>query len=348
MYKKFFISFLTLTIAFIFICTSLVFFVDPFNHYRANQDKTKIIYQLPYYQNIGIAKYAPYDTLITGSSMTQNFNALCFNEKFCCDAIRLSFDGGILSDYCTLLTCATKYNPNLKYIYFGLDNYLITADSSLLNETNRIPDYLSDTNPFNDVKYLLNKDVVFNYTRTYFSYKFSDSYDFYKMHSWDNGTVNFSKDSVLNGYIHPIPQSEKKSDFFIKEAKTLANNIGCIVKNNPNIEFIFFAPPYSILYWNTILVEGKLPATITAIAKVYESLFQFDNVRIFYFQDNKEMIVNLDNYKDPTHYRTSYNEYMLECFATGKNELSSETYRYTLTEMQNWVENYNFDLLFKG
>ncbi|MBQ8783714.1 MAG: hypothetical protein IJZ57_08090 [Clostridia bacterium] len=346
MYKKFFRIFLSLSFSLLLICGSLVFAIDPFYHYRANQDKTKIIYQLPYYQNVGIAKYAQYDTLITGSSMTQNFNALHFNKELNCDAVRLSFDGGILSDFRALLDSAISNNKELKRVFFGLDNYLITADSKLVDETNRIPDYLIDNNIFSDVNYLFNKDVLLKYTRTHFAYKYSDSYDFYKMHSWDNGSIVFSKQKVLENYTMPTEQKVLSRKYFMSNSEEVISELSYFIKNNPHIEFVFFAPPYSILYWNTLLTEGKLPATIAAMKNVYGALLRFENVRIFFFQDNKEMITNLDKYKDATHYCSEYNEYMLSCFSNGKNELTVDNYITTLEKMEYWANNYNYAPIF--
>ena len=345
MYKRFFIKFLSLFLTAILILGGFVFAIDPFNHYRAEEDLTKIIYQMPYYQNIGIASYTKYDTLITGSSMTQNFRANLFDKAMNCHAIRLSFDGGIVDDYCKLIETSTQDNPQLKQIFFGLDNYLITSDSKLLNEIDRIPLYLSDNNILNDVQYLLNKDVVFNYIRTYFAYKFSNTYDFYEMHAWDNGSVHFSAQSVLANYSSPQKSAPHNEFAFQSSAQYIIDKLSTYIKNYPEIDFILFAPPYSILYWHSILNEGKLNATIEALRLTYCELLKFDNVRIFYFQNIPELITNLDNYNDATHYRSTYNEYMLDCFVNGENEITKDNYVAVLEDMKQLAISYDYDTL---
>lgn len=346
MYKKFFIGVVSVTLCILLIIGSVVFIVDPFNHYRADEDLTKIIYQMPYYQNVGIAKHAEYDTLITGTSMTQNFRADQFDEKLGCQAVRLSFDGGIISDFCALLKTAFESNNNLNRVYFGLDNYLITEDSNLNNETARIPEYLIDNNPLTDVKYLLNKDVIFEYMRTYFSYRFYKSYDFYEMHAWDNGNVVFSKQSVLDIYETPVTNAELNIKSYYSQADKLSGKLCAFINENSQTKFVFFAPPYSILYWHTLLNEGKLNATISAMKTVYGSLLEYDNVRIFFFQNNAELITNLDNYKDPIHYKTAYNEYMLDCFVSGEHEITKENYVDVLNNMKEFALNYDYESIF--
>jgi len=345
MFKKFCICFICITLALLIGVGGVVYIVDPFNVYRADKDVAKIIYQNPYYQNIGIAKFAEYDTLITGTSMTQNFRGWWFDEKFNCKAVRLSFDGGIVSDFEALLDTATNNNKKLETVYFGLDNYLITADSKLNDISERIPEYELDDNQFSKVQYLFNKDILFNYMLTYFSYKNLETYDFYEMHAWDTLNPTYSKESVINGYDIPEKEEEKETQYFIPSCDDFLNAIGRIVENNPDINFVFFAPPYSILYWNTLIRNGKLEATMYALDYVYGKLFQYDNVKMFYFQNDFENITNLDNYKDATHYRTEINKFMLDCFENGENEITKENYKNELDKMKAFAFSYDYDTL---
>lgn len=348
MFKKFSIAFICITLSVLVAVASFVYAIDPFNVYRADKDMTKIIYQMPYYQNIGIAKYTEYDTLITGTSMTQNFRGTWVNEKFGCNAIRLSFDGGVVSDFEALLKTATENNKDLKTVYFGLDNYVITADSKLNDIDERIPEYQIDGNPFTNVKYLLNKDVIFSYIPTYFSYKNYPEYNFYDMHAWDTTDSNFSKERVLNGYEIEEKQDMLPSDSFKENCDVLLNSIDTIIKDNPKVQFVLFAPPYSILYWHTLIQTGTFDATFYALDYVYSVLLKNENVKMFYFQNDFERITDLDGYKDKSHYCTDYNRYMLDCFADGKMEITSDNYKSVLSQMKAFAESYDYDSLLKG
>ena len=346
MFKKYVCVFLSACFLLLAACGGFVYAVDPFNHYRADKDKTKIIYQNPYYQNIGIAKYAQYDTLITGSSLTQNVRAWWFDDALGCDAVRLSFDGGYLPEYCELLRTATKYQKNLKTVYFGLDNYLITADSALAQAESKIPSYLTDDNPFTDVSYLLNRDVLFDKIRVYFAYKYSDTYDFYEMHAW--GAVErdpkvFNKEKTLRTYKPKAQPDDVAPDAFLDEADAVYDALSGFVRDNPQTQFVFFAPPYSILYWLGLRAAGTLDATIDALRSVYTRLLQFDNVRLFFFQDDMQRITELDNYKDYSHYCTDYNRYMLGCFADGAHEISAENCGDVLDNMRRNVAAFDED-----
>ena len=54
------------------------------------------------------------------------------------------------------------------------------------------------------------------------------------------------------------------------------------------------------IYQRTGLYDGKLLA--------------YDNVRVFCFQNNRDIVCNLNNYADYTHYHADVCRYIVECF----------------------------------
>ena len=348
MYEKFVISALCVILSLVIGICGLVYVVDPFNHYRADKDMTKIIYQLPNYQNTGIAKHTEYDTLITGSSMVMNFRAWWFDEVFGCKAIRLGYSGGIVGDYSTLLNIAIQNNDAIKTIYYGLDNYTITGDSKRMREAPKTPKYLIDNNPLNDIKYLLNKDVLLTYTRTciYYGFKRDADYDFHEMHAWDRvKRFVFSKEQVISDYTYTKSDVVYDEQYFMDYAEDFCNAIIPFAKDNPQIHFVFFAPPYSVLYWHGIMCGGVLDATVCALKHVYAELLKHSNVNIYYFQNEYEKISDLDKYRDKSHYCTEYNKYMLSAFQSGDNLLTTDNYESVLDDMAAYVKQYDFDSL---
>lgn len=348
MYKRFFICSLSVTLSVLLLLGGLVFAIDPFYHYRCPEDFNDIIYHQTYHQNTGIAQHSVYDTLITGSSMTQNFRADHFDHKTGSKALCLPFEGGTLKDYLTLFDVAIKSNKNLKRIYFGLDNYIITQDSALYSESNRIPDYLVDGKWYTDVNYLLNKDVLFKYIRVHFGTKLVPDYDFYSAQVWQRSDDGFSKEDVIKSYEMPEKHKPYDKNRFLEIAGLVSKELCKRIEDNPEIEFVIFAPPYSILYWYEKTECGNLDATVYALEQVYAKLLKYDNVRFFYFQNNFDMISNLDRYKDLSHYHSDYNEYMLDCFISGENEITKENYIDALKSMKKYVLEYDFEALFNS
>lgn len=64
-----------------------------------------------------------------------------------------------------------------------------------------------------------------------------------------------------------------------------------------------------------------------------EKLIPYDNVKLFAFWNNYEMIINLDNYRDISHYSTDVNSWILQWMA-------EEDERYLLTK-DNYQEYWN-------
>lgn len=351
MAKKFCTAFVCVSLCLLLLCAGIVFAVDPFTHYRADADLTRIIYQLPMYQNVGIAKHAQYDTLITGSSMTQNFRAWWFDEATGSHAVRLSYDGGFLPDFVTLLRTAVKYQPKLRDVYFGLDNYVLTADSELAEKGEMTPSYLTDENPLTDIRYLLNRDVLFGNVRTWFGYRTNPDYDFYEMHAWgavERDPAIFNRANALGTYAPPETDAPPVAeDAFLDAANEASQALCGIIRQNPQIRFTIFAPPYSILYWKDLQHSGKLDATIRALQTVYGALLRFENVRLFYFQDDWTRITALDNYKDFSHYCTDYNRHMLDCFVSGEEQLDAAACGAVLAGMRDAVLAYDEENLFE-
>ena len=76
-YRKIVKIFLVQVLFILVVASTLVIYVDPFFHYRKPNDN--LFYNLDAgkerYQNDGIIKHFIYDTMIIGTSMTENFKA---------------------------------------------------------------------------------------------------------------------------------------------------------------------------------------------------------------------------------------------------------------------------------
>lgn len=68
-------------------------------------------------------------------------------------------------------------------------------------------------------------------------------------------------------------------------------------------------------------MDSELEAQKIAI----EQLILYDNVKLFSFKNNFELICNLENYKDYAHYSEDINDNMLHWIKEGKFQLLSLT-----------------------
>ena len=114
------------------------------------------------YQVPGMAKNFDYDTLITGTSMTQNFDSSYFDELMGTNALKLSLSGGNIHNISSVMKMALEHNPKLTKIYSSLDEFALEGDPDKVG--NQPPTYLLNENLFDDIEYILNKNVLINYT----------------------------------------------------------------------------------------------------------------------------------------------------------------------------------------
>ncbi len=339
-----------IVVAALSMCAGLVIYVDPFFHYHTPVKGFPYVVDNQLSQNPGMATHMDYNGCIIGSSMTVNFDTDDFKELLGYDTVKLSYSGAYPKDDYNILsivfdenTYARKNRP-MGAVFFAMDIPTMTADTE---ETKYpLPDYLYDRNLLNDVNYVLNKDVLFQYIlRPVIQGKGSDLSEIYA--SWWTPEY-YNIQWVMHTYEEP-----EKSDVIYTEGdvlpQTKANlekNILPFVQEHPETEFYFFFPPYSILYWHNLKQEGFYDAAFAQYQYVADTLLQYPNVHLYYFKTMDE-VTDLNNYADYSHYKPEINRYMVECFNNGNYEIkSSDEMKEALVKMKGIVESFDYDELF--
>ncbi len=348
--KRLFALLLALVVLGLGLCAALVVYVDPFFHYHAPLKDFPYVVDNQLSQNPGMAENMVYDSCIIGSSMTVNFDTDDFNEIMGLDTLKVSYSGAYPRDDYNILsvvfdenTLARQTEP-VRAVFFAMDIPTMTADPA---ETKYpLPEYLYDEQPINDVNYLLNKDVLLQYiarpviqgrgsdlSEIYFSWWTPDYYNIqWVMHTYEEpekSDVVYTEDDVL-----PTTQAN------------LEKNILPFVEENPNTQFYFFFPPYSILYWHNLKQEGFYDAAFYQYQYVADVLLQYANVHLFYFQTMNE-VTDLNNYSDYSHYKPEINRFMVEYFKSGDYQIrSSKEMSEALDKMRGMIDSFDYDELF--
>lgn len=334
---------------------ALVYYIDPFFHYHAPIEGFSYVVDNQLTQNPGMAEHMDYDSVILGSSMTVNFETDWFSELMDLKTLKLSYSSAYPKDISNILEKIYKpadngNNRNIKNVFLGLDIITYSGD---INETKYpIPEYLYDDNKINDVYYLLNKDVLLNYvlrpivapepmnlSHIYASWWTDDYYN----EEW----VLSNHDAILEP--NPVKMDENAFDEAIEA--NLDVNIIPYIENHPETTFTIFFPPYSILFWSDVMMDNHFEATVNAYRCVEKKLNSYENVKMFFFPDMKDIVCDLNNYADYTHYHPKVNRMMTECFAAfqdGRDDNSYEGKMYYIakeSEEGNHMEDYMEDLM---
>ena len=325
-------------------CMALVIWVDPFFQYHKPLAWFPYLVDNQVNQNPGLAKHMDYDGILIGSSMTASFNTDWFEELMGMKTQKLSYNGSYPKDLSNIMQLVfDAKGDQVAAVYMAVDQSTFSADP----EETKFPvtDYLYDDNVFNDVPYLLNKDVLLDYILRPLADR-KDASDWAELYKpwWTDEYYN--KANVLMYYEAAEEKREEEAlaaDYF-KDAveENLQKNIFPYIEAHPETEFYIFYPPYSILFWNDVTREKELEAVIGRLEYMTERLLNYENVHVFNFLGKEDIICNLNNYADYMHYHKNVCRYITECFATGENELHPENYGQAFDEIRTLAMSYNY------
>lgn len=333
MTDQFIKSFFKRIVVLLLIIGTVVVVIDPFFHYHKPLFGLKAVLSDKEYQCIGTLRNFDYDSLIVGSSVAENYNNSWFNEGFDCTAIKAIRSYGATADLCYLLDAAYEEHE-LDYVFYSMDTSSLAADPVPTYELTGCPMYLYNKNMFDDVKYLYNKGVLFEKIPYMIANSVIGDYDENNSFNWAQWKT-FSEEITLQHYIRTATIAPMKEAQYYED--TLQANIKLITEQleaHPETSFKFFFPAYSILYWDNLYRTGDLDAYIYNMKQTIGTLLTYENAEVYYFQDEKEIVTDLNNYMDTLHFSPEINQYMAEQIIAGSNRLTTENYEKVLDDMQ--------------
>ncbi len=349
--KIWLISWLIIVVSVLSVFGFWVYRIDPFFHYH------KPILDRYFYplnnqrsQNDGISKHFEYDALITGSSMAENFRTTEADKIFGCNSIKVAYSGGSYKEINDNIERALEANDRLELVIRCLDmGRFYDAYDVIRIDLGDYPTYLYDNNPFNDVKYLLNRDVVFS--RVYQMTLDNDKegfkpgitqFDDYSR--WQSSFVFGINTANPSG----VTLTAKEQFHLTKEEKEVISkniefNVTSIADEHPNVEFYYFYSPYSVLSWNAWRTDGTLYKMLEAEAYITELIVPHKNIHLFSFNNRTDITTDLNNYKDAGHYACWINSLMLKWMHAGQYQLTEDNYKDYLEQEYNFYTTFDYE-----
>lgn len=324
-------------------------YVDPLFHYHGPTEGIEYPLYDERYMNYGIAKHFEYDSIITGTSMTQNFKTSQWDNYFGTKSIKTPFAGASYKEVNDLLECAFEHKDSIKTVMRSLDISMLIMEKDEMDYEN-YPEYLYDNNIFNDVNYVLNKDIFFQFTEYVHTFN-----------SLGGVTTNFDTYKNWSG-LYPIGEVHVRESFTRREKKeeiavlseddirkineNLETNVIRLARENPETEFYLFFPPYSIFYWDDLWQEGQTTRMLDAQQLAIEKLLECENIKLFSFMNVPEITCNLNYYKDSMHYNQEINVLIIDSMAADTNRITKENYMDYMNFMRGFYLSVDYDALF--
>lgn len=342
--QRFLKQFCIRTLLLLAVVIAAVVLFDPFYHYHKPLPELKAVLTDKEYQCIGTLRNFDYNALIVGSSVCENYNNHWFDEGFSCTTIKAIRSYGATADLKYLLDSAYE-SHELRYVFYNIDPSSLSASTEPTYVSTGCPMYLYDNNPWNDYQYVLNKDVLMEKLPYMLAFSLMKDYDEGNSYNWAQWKY-FSADLATGMYARK-PTVAKMQPENINE-ETLTENIALLTsmaKAHPETTFKFFFSPYSMLWWDNAYRTGERDAVLYNEKRAIEALFACENAEIYFYQDDREVITNLDNYMDIIHFSKDINRRIYEKLAAGEGRLTQENYEEKLDGMYELSEEIVTDLI---
>ena len=337
-------------------CT--VYYVDPFMHYhKPLTDKFFYTLNNQRSQNDGIIRFFDYDAVITGSSMTQNFLSSEMDDLFGCNSIKVTYPGASFNEINQNIELALDTHPEVKLVVRGLDDARFDDPADIMRtDLGVFPTYLYDDNIFNDVKYIYNRDVFFPRTMamlidgvkkdhktgiTSFD-KYSRWQEDYKF-GINEGVKVLSAEALRYQEPDSIQHLTDEEKEVIKA--NIEQNVTSLADKHKDVTFHYFLTPYGIAAWCKLKYTGRMYKRIEAEKYVAELILPHENIHLYGFNSREDILTDLNNYRDQTHYGSWVNSLILKWIHDGDYRLTLDNYEEYFEKEQDFFENYDYESL---
>ena len=344
MYKRFIGWFIIFLFVLGGIVCSIVYKLDPLYMYKFKKDN--YFYATERYQMPGLIKHMEYDTLFVGTSMGRNFLEPTADQLLHTKSFNASLPASTAREQ-KMAAQLSINSTDVKNIIWELNLYSFSGKPDWVLEGNSpFPTYMYDTNKINNIKYFLSpysrKMALQNFKLQldptkptqdpYWLYKFGDKET--------NFTVENAKKTIDATPLQPITEGWYHKPML----ESFDDNIVSFVKQHPDVQFTFFYAPYPITYH---VVSNKndpqyTKENILFKKEVFNKLKNLPNVKLYDFQDQKDITYNLSNYMwDQTHYYRYINDWIIKELSTKKPITDEKAYEQRLSNFANEVMHFD-------
>jgi len=336
-----------------------IFIVDPFYHYHKPWFRMPVILDNAVYQTPGAARNLEYNSAIVGTSMTENMHTSWFDEELGWNTMKLSYSGARSNDLQAILGQIDSRGESLEHVVMDINDYQLTSVS--WTKYVERPEYLYDEYLYNDYEYLYNHDVYVRSAQRCLDRLegIRDNVD--SAYTWEDADLfgcaiareanRDQRRQFLEERSEVVCEAEVYSvtgcvseDFEdkLKVCQENLDNILPFIEKHPQTQFYILLPPYSMLYWEQKVLSGTLEDILGIYEYAMKEFLQYENVTVYYFQYEPDIISNLDNYRDSTHHKPEYNKYMFECIKDGHNILTMDNLHEKLEKMYLYAKEFPY------
>ena len=333
------------------ITATLGYLIDPNMYYRKSNND---IYYSEAYTTSGIIKNYPAQVAVVGSSMMQNMNMDLIKELFNKEAVKYTRSGMNVDEICMLINRSINIDNEVNEFIVNID--MTKFNTEYKEPFEKYPKYLYNESKIDDIKYLLGFEtwtkfipfnLVYNLSKKIDNSignkiisTFSSVVDIDNIGNWSRGTA-FGEEIVKSKYINNLESvsSQNINDMLNRMKNKFKTDFYPTFYENKEKEFTIILPPYSALMWYEAEQQGYLNVLYDFKRYIVEEFDKLDNVTIYDFQDYNE-IIDLNNYKDTTHYIPEFNDMMVMSILKNESILDISNVEDRLRNLDNLINKF--------
>jgi hypothetical protein len=294
-----------------------------------------------------------YDAIVIGTSMTENMDENAVKRATASKGVvRLSIGGGTAKEQALTATYALSSN-RISTVVWGLNTS--TWNRNRDNEWHHTLDFYTeiyDEYPINDFRYYTNIDILRESLKVLDKEKFGFHYTLEGRNKWrperknkfDYWSTSENLDKNVTPHIVPAISLETIDLRLNHQFKAIDTHLQPIIEQycNTEINFIFFVPPYSLLYYRT-LSKFWLIQSIYFPRRVLQHINDCRNMTLYGFSHIGEIVGNIKYYMDFNHYSKHVDDIIVESFLSRENILSLDNIDSYEESMITSINNYSLE-----
>jgi len=78
---------------------------------------------------------------------------------------------------------------------------------------------------------------------------------------------------------------------------------------------------------------------------IVERLIRYENVSLYFYQGEQDVITDLEHYMDTIHFDSVVANQIVDYIAEDDNKLTVDNYENVLDEFEGFIKHYNYNLL---
>ncbi|SIR41696.1 hypothetical protein [Bosea sp. TND4EK4] len=326
--RKFLVAFLAVLALSAAVMATFNYVIDPFQYYRAATLYKPVLWGgMQRYQSAGLARNFAEDTVVVGSSVTENFLPRDIRALWGKPATKLSVSGSTAHEQFLVLRTALE-SGRVRNVFWGIDTgafYL--APAAVRDDQAPFPWHMYRNIPIPNIEYLLalgtsrlSIAALKGYGETDFDayHAWYDKFEFgsaVTVKAW-GGTCDSFKEKYAGA------QSPLAAALVEKREQSIRQNLVELIRTYPEVRFHLFLPPLATL----IYIPGAtrfLPVHLPFRERLAEEVLGFQNVSLFDFQADRSISDDLSRYKDPLHFDLATTRQIIASIRDGQHRVRS-------------------------